>query len=72
MNNKIDKQFKFSSKDPLHEKDTLTQTFGCRCYNPDICRGNGGENCAFYNSNHICYTPPKSWKKTYNELSTNK
>ena len=66
------KDIKFSKNDPLNELDTMEQTYGCRCYNPDICKGNGGDNCALCNETHICSTPPKSWKKIYLELLANK
>lgn len=64
----IDKNYKFSKYDPLNAADSEKQTFGCRCYNPDICAGYGSDGiCAFYSSDHICRRPPKGWAKTYQE-----
>jgi len=54
---------------PLHEKDTQTQTFGCRYTNPDICRKNMMPDvCAFARSDNICLSPPASWRKQYAKL----
>ena len=58
----------FSKYDKLNSIDTDEKTYGCRCYNPDICKHNGDKTCAFYNDEHICYTPPKGWKKTFYSL----
>ena len=53
----------------LSEKDSMETTFGCRHSNPDICANNGINNiCAFCSKDCICKKPPKSWKKTYEEL----
>ena len=53
---------------PLNELDTEEQTYGCRCYNPDICKNNGNDTCAFYSNDGICRTPSLKWKKYYKEL----
>ena len=64
----IDKNYKFSKYDSLNPQDSEKQTYGCRCYNPDICAGYGSDDiCAFYSSDHICKRPPQGWKKTYQE-----
>ena len=34
------KELKIPLDAPLHEKDTETQTYGCRQRNPDICGNN--------------------------------
>ena len=54
--------------DPLHKYDTSTQTYGCRKYNPDICKDAGGDNCALYNESRICSTPSARWAKIYEQL----
>lgn len=64
----IEKKYKFSKYDPLKSTDSEKQTYGCRCYNPDICASYGSDGiCAFYSSDHICKRPPKGWAKTYQE-----
>ena len=64
----VDKRYKFSKYDPLNSADSENQTYGCRCYNPDICAGYGSDGiCAFYSNDHICKRPPKGWAKTYQE-----
>lgn len=54
---------------PLHEKDTETQTFGCRASNPDIC-GNAylDDVCAFVREDNVCKKPSRQWKKQYEKL----
>ncbi len=59
----------FSFSDPLNEHDTLTQTYGCRQNNPDICGSNGISGiCAFTSEDCICKRPSRAWKKKYLEL----
>ena len=44
--------------------------YGCRHYNPNICKNNGMENiCAFVKADNICKKPPRSWTKQYEKLS---
>ena len=58
---------KFSA--PLNDKDTETQTVGCRANNPDICRNYMLDGiCAFTNEEKICKQPSRSWKKQYAKL----
>ena len=69
----VDKKIKFTKDDPLNPGDTEDQTYGCRCYNPDICSGYGSFRlCAFYSDDHICRKPPRGWKKLYQELKGKK
>lgn len=54
---------------PLHEKDTDTQTYGCRTNNPNICSNNAIPNiCAFTSDDCICKKPSRAWKKQYIKL----
>ena len=54
---------------PLNEKDSETQTHGCRQNNPDICGFNGLVGvCAFVSNDGICRKPSRSWKKQYIKL----
>ena len=54
---------------PLNEKDTETQTYGCRQNNPNICKWNGVPDvCAFESADHICKKPSRAWKKQYEKL----
>ena len=54
---------------PLNEKDTETETVGCRANNPDICSNNGLEGvCAFVSADGICHKPSRAWKKQYQKL----
>ena len=64
----MDSAIHFSKYDSLNELDSKTQTFGCRCYNPDNCKHNGEKKCAFFNDERVCYFPPRGWDKTYNIL----
>lgn len=60
-------QVPFSAR--LNEKDSETQTFGCRANNPDICRFYMLDGtCAFTRDDHICTKPSRSWKKQYRKL----
>lgn len=48
-------------KDKLHEEDTITQTFGCRHTNPDICSNNSIPGiCVFTSDDCVCKRPPRS------------
>ena len=67
----MNKEFKFSVHDPLKQQDNEQQTYGCRCNNPDICRNYGTINCGLTNSDHICKTPSRAWKKYYEEKLKN-
>lgn len=63
------KQLCFSLKEPLNEKDTEKQTFGCRHSNPDICGYCYLDSvCAFCTSDNICRHPSSKWEKTYLKL----
>ena len=54
---------------PLNERDSETQTYGCRANNPDICANNGLTGaCAFVSEDCICRKPSKAWKKQYQKL----
>ena len=64
----MDKTIHFSKYDDLNELDTAEKTYGCRCYNPDICKYYGDKSCAFYNDEKICTSPPRGWKKTFDSL----
>jgi len=65
----MEKQLRFGFHDPLNEKDTVSQTYGCRATNPDICANNMIPNiCAFASNDHICKKPSVAWKKQYNKL----
>lgn len=61
-------KYHFGTKAPLNKRDNEKQTYGCRCYNPDICKYYGEATCAFFNDAHICTTPSLKWKKLYWEL----
>jgi hypothetical protein len=54
---------------PLHEKDTVYETFGCRATNPGNC-GNAylDDICAFVRDDNICKRPSRQWKKQYDKL----
>ena len=63
------KEFMVSFNAPLKEKDTESQTEGCRANNPDICASNMlPDICAFCNEDHICRKPSRAWKKQYQRL----
>lgn len=64
-NNKL----KIPFRAPLNDKDSDSQTFGCRANNPDICKNNSIENiCAFVCEDCICKAPSKAWKKQFAKL----
>lgn len=66
----IDKELRVLFNAPLHEKDTETQTYGCRQNNPDICASNSIPNlCAFTSADCICKKPSRAWKKQYRLLA---
>lgn len=59
----------FNSKKALFDKDTESQTFGCRHTNPDICSNNSiPDVCAFTSKDCVCKRPQRSWKKMFKEL----
>ena len=54
---------------PLNEKDTESQTYGCRQNNPNLCGNNSLHGvCAFVCEDHICKKPYRVWKKQYEKL----
>lgn len=63
------KELKVSFSAALNNKDTETQTYGCRANNPDICANNSIQGvCAFTSSDGICKRPSRAWKKQFNLL----
>ena len=64
----FDEEYHFPFNAPLNKDDTETQTFGCRCKNPDACKHCGCGFCAFVRSDHICKRPSSAWKKQYHKL----
>ena len=66
MGNKLHVGFKA----PLNEKDTREKTYGCRANNPDICKNNCTDYCAFCREDGMCIRPPMSWGKQYDKLSS--
>ena len=64
-----EKELKIPYNAPLNDKDTETQTYGCRANNPEICANNGMFGvCAFVTDDHVCRKPSRAWKKKYTEL----
>lgn len=60
-----------SFHNPLHEKDEIDKTYGCRHTNPKICKNNLLPNkCAFVREDNICLVPPVSWKRQYQKLKS--
>lgn len=60
---------RFSFHSPLNDKDSESQTFGCRHTNPDICGKNRMNNvCAFVRKDSVCTAPPASWKRQFGKL----
>lgn len=63
------KELHIPLRNPLTDKDTDTQTYGCRQLNPDICGWCFVEGvCAFSSGDCICKHPSAKWKKIYREL----
>jgi hypothetical protein len=54
---------------PLHALDTAKQTYGCRNPNPDACptRDKSGI-CSRMRADHICWSPPVTWRKQFKKL----
>jgi len=66
----MDKPLLIDRNAVLKSQDSPYQTYGCRHYNPNICKDNGMENiCAFVKADNICKKPPRSWTKQYEKLS---
>lgn len=64
-----EKQLRVAFSAPLNEKDTETQTYGCRANNPDICANNALQGiCAFASNDKICKRPSRAWKRQFNLL----
>ena len=64
-----EKDLKIPFNAPLFEKDSETQTYGCRANNPDICANNMLSGvCAFVTEDGVCRKPSRAWKKQYNAL----
>ena len=57
---------------PLNDGDTPEQTVGCRAANPDICKFNGTDFCAFCRGDRMCTNPPKTWPKQFEKLKEEK
>ena len=55
-------------REPLKDGDTKEKTVGCRATNPDNCRFNGTEYCAFCRGDRMCLNPPKTWPKQFEIL----
>ncbi len=61
-----EKKIKVAFNAHLHEKDTESQTYGCRQNNPDICKFNGlSDVCAFTNPDGLYHKPSRAWKKQF-------
>jgi hypothetical protein len=72
MLEKINKNLHFPIRNPLHEKDSSTSTYGCRHSNPDICGFCYMDKvCAFVTDDDICRHPSRFWARYYKELSNN-
>jgi len=66
----MDKPLLIDRNAALNPQDSPCQTYGCRYYNPNICKDNGMENiCAFVKADNICKKSPRSWTKQYEKLS---
>ena len=62
----MNKELKIPFDAPLQERDSETQTFGCRQKNPDICGNNSLSGvCAFATDDCICRKPSRAWKRQY-------
>ena len=65
----FEKELRVKFSAPLNDKDTETQTFGCRANNPDICGNAYLEGvCAFVTHDGICRKPSAAWKRQFNKL----
>ena len=64
----MSQKLRFKPSDPLNPQDTEKQTLGCRAFNPDICKNNCNDTCAFVREDSLCLTPPQRWDKKYREL----
>lgn len=67
----INKEIMYRKDDLLNIQDTEIQTYGCRYFNPEICRNYTYDTCAFVKKDKICTTPSKKWKLYYKELKKN-
>ena len=57
------------SNAPLHHQETDEMTFGCRQTCPDNCAKNSTPDiCAFVREDHMCLSPPNSWRRKFKEL----
>jgi len=66
----MDKPLLIDRNAALNPQDSPCQTYGCRHYNPNICKDNGMENIyAFVKADNICKKPPRSWTKQYEKLT---
>jgi len=69
----MDKPLLIDRNAVLKSQDSPYQTYGCRHYNPNICKNNGMENiCAFVRADTICLKPPISWTKQYKIIKMSK
>ena len=58
-----EKELRVSFSAPLNEKDSETQTYGCRANNPDICANNSLTGiCAFISGDGVCRRPSRHGK----------
>lgn len=65
-----EKELKVPFNAPLNDRDSETQTYGCRQNNPDICVNNSIPGvCAFTSDDCVCRRPSRYWKKQYQKLS---
>lgn len=68
INENIYKKYMIDRNQPLNKSDTEEQTYGCRAFNPMICKNCYGAQCGLTRKDHICKYPPRGWKKQYNYL----
>ena len=67
---KSNHHIRFSLSDPLNDKDTEYQTYGCRHTNPEICGSCDLVGvCAFVTSDFICKKPSRQWKNHFKLLA---
>ncbi len=58
-----------AARAPLHPKDTVKQTIGCRHTQPEVCGKNSMPKvCAFVRQDGMCLSPPKSWPMQFKKL----